>query len=360
MNQLIPTQEDSEELPLPTPIPGSLFGLATPTPKYHQAVFAAQAAVREVETRVQILDKRGEELFKVSAAEDILRVAGKAFHAAGLSWTKVGSTIGEPDQQSRKRKLLVGFQVCHAESGEGLIYIYPWILEGSNDGQAAAQTRVTRQFLKGFLNIIEAEETQEEHGTSGAELAAQILQQPQTPPTHIHGAPSHMAVAAPSVRVGNFPLGPVALNPAPLSPGSVPHDRHPLSPPQTNGPAVSVLEKPAPTVAVVIPNGDESQIEGDEWIELLTSLGWSESLAEDLALQVRDKPIRQGVVDSINAVILKIWTAPWAEPTSAWKAVGFTPNAAKDLPENKRPRPTGLQALRFAKRVNVTEGRVEL
>jgi hypothetical protein len=92
------------------------------------------------------------------------------------------------------------------------------------------------------------------------------------------------------------------------------------------------------------PNTSES------WITELRSLGWPEGDAEELAVCPPENPITPAVREALHRAIERFYgTDRLQEARDAWKEVGFVPNP--DAPEAQRPKPTGIQALRYARRM---------
>lgn len=111
-----------------------------------------------------------------------------------------------------------------------------------------------------------------------------------------------------------------------------------------------LLSPPPPARATPVRGARENEPQTVEaWSDLLISKGWDEDMAANLAALKPDEPIPDTLKEEIVTIGLNYYGTRQAL-LEGFKGTGFTPQPA--LPDSVRPKPTGLQIMRFAANMN--------
>jgi hypothetical protein len=129
-------------------------------------------------------------------------------------------------------------------------------------------------------------------------------------------------------------------------------------PAQAQRPTTPIVEPdletpPAPYVAQPIRGsvaGDPQTVE--QWVEALVSKGWSDETAMSLAAHKPDEPIGDALKAEILSIAFAYFDRDAAAVREAFDGTGFVP--MPNLPEQLKPKPTGLQLLRFAIKLDLS------
>jgi hypothetical protein len=129
------------------------------------------------------------------------------------------------------------------------------------------------------------------------------------------------------------------------------------APRQAPPPAQPIVEQdlsapPAAYVAQPIRGSVASDPQSVEaWVEALVAKGWNQDMAMSLAAHKPDEPIGDALKGEILSIAFGYFGRDGARVRDAFAGTGFTP--MPNLPEQLKPKPTGLQLLRFAVKMDL-------
>ena len=86
---------------------------------------------------------------------------------------------------------------------------------------------------------------------------------------------------------------------------------------------------------------------------MLTSKGWDPKLAEQLCLHSPTESIPDTLRQEVASIAMDHYGHDVNKVRAAWEGTGFTPQPA--LPQNVRPKPNGLQLLRFLSKITLSK-----
>jgi hypothetical protein len=405
----------SESVRAPVPATGPEVGLAPPGVEYWAALFQAQSTVKPVAHDADVSKKgannaKGDKLFTYTSAEAIQKEALRVLHANKLLVVQL-ATMGTTDRNGRRHVLHSAFMVVHSPTGQGLVYPFEAPIGVSEkyplrQATSAACTSSTGYFLKGLLQIATPEEkppeeqgpqwpqAQQQQAGWGPQQSqyGQPLQQ-QTQPVQDQWSQQPQAQYDPQAEQAaawaahNAEQARVAqaqqaqqTQQAPQQTQQYPgwvwdhqtgqwvSDRQPQQPigeHPTVKAAAAILEaqpiagqqgKPVEEAREIFEIAEETEPSGpDAWVAALTAAGIERHLAEEFAAYPTTHALNDGMRGLLWKQIEKSFGSPDNPENAArarqnWEGTGFVPRP--DLPEEQRPRPTGVHALRYLLNAN--------
>jgi hypothetical protein len=393
----------------PVPTTGPAVGLVPPGVEYWGALFKAQSTVKPVAHDADVSkkgqqDKKGDKLFTYASAAAIQEEALRVLHGNNLLVVQL-ATMASSDRSGRRQVLHCSFMVVHAPTGQGMVYPFEAPIGVTEkfalrQATSAACTTATGYFLKGLLQIRTPEEAvPEQQGPQWPPAQQQAMwqqpqpqqsqQQPAYDPQAEHAAAwaaynaqqaaqqaqaqNAQAVQAQSVQQAQ--AGQVSTQ-AQQYPGWewdaqarqwVPDSQllQSLSEHPTVKAAAAILEAtlitgqqaaPAPVHKQDAPREITEEFVEDEpngpdaWATALTAVGVERQIAEEFASYPLTHALNDGMRGLLWKQIEKCFGSPDNPENAAkarlnWEGTGFVPRP--DLPEEQRPRPNGVNALRY-------------
>lgn len=169
------------------------------------------------------------------------------------------------------------------------------------------------------------------------------------------GAPGATAVA-PLPPLMNSTLVQGMVQQAGAVPASPAQDQQTFQVPQQSPPEQAVRPEDLQQMPSHTPPPEEKKLEGvregepqtsDDWLEALIDKGWDPIVATEVANHPPSLVINDAVRNEISSKAMSKFTTD--EILKAWKDTGFVPDPKAGA---NRPKPTGLQLLRFCNNLN--------
>ena len=370
------------------------FGFNAASGEWLAALHEAQKAASQIQRSKGIPNRDGTIKFYVAPAEDFTDESRRSMHPQGMGWFRQATKLEEINAHTGSMKLTGCYVVYHAPSNQAQICWTEWTTRNDGDAMAAAHTRMTRRFIQGLLQIAVVDELEPENPpgpssaagcthpqdrhvfqgepTCGADgswsqevvctLCGAVLGWAPVAAPAAAPAQAQAPAQAPAPAQAQAPAqAPQAATAPQQPPAPAPHVPQQPLPPVAQEPVVQAAqrllqaaaitpqqmrkEQTAPPAAAPTPAVPGEPTTGEGWRDELVKQGMDAATATQIAMSEHNQPIEPALVEDLRNWAWSHYKGDVAKITAVWHDLGFEPVA--NLPVDQRPRPRGIQALRF-------------